>query len=328
MTLRVQRLFYLAIRAFVFSMIGLAVADPTAWSQSGRTIRIVLPVPPGGSIDLLARILAEHISNTNGQNVIVESRPGAGGIIAAEAVARAQPDGNTLLINNNGIIVSSILRKVNYDPLTSFEPICYLVTTPQIIVVNSETPYHTLAELVDDARARPGALTIASVGPNTTQHIGIERFKRLAKANLTYVAYPGGATTINALIGAHVTAAVLNWSEIGEHILAGKARPLATMSLQHIEPLPDLPTVSESGYKGFETDVWFGVVAPAKTPKETVAQLIDWFQSAVVAPEVKAKLVAQALYPRPKCGTAFDAHQRHQAELYTQLIHDLDIKVD
>ena len=328
MTLRVQRLFYLAIRAFVFSMIGLAVADPTAWSQSGRTIRIVLPVPPGGSIDLLARILAEHISNTNGQNVIVESRPGAGGIIAAEAVARAQPDGNTLLINNNGIIVSSILRKVNYDPLTSFEPICYLVTTPQIIVVNSETPYHTLAELVDDARARPGALTIASVGPNTTQHIGIERFKRLAKANLTYVAYPGGATTINALIGAHVTAAVLNWSEIGEHILAGKARPLATMSFQHIEPLPDLPTVSESGYKGFETDVWFGVVAPAKTPKETVAQLIDWFQSAVVAPEVKAKLVAQALYPRPKCGGAFDAHQRHQAELYTQLIHDLDIKVD
>ena len=328
MTLRVQRLFYLAIRAFVFLMIGLAVADPTAWSQSGRTIRIVLPVPPGGSIDLLARILAEHISNTNGQNVIVESRPGAGGIIAAEAVARAQPDGNTLLINNNGIIVSSILRKVNYDPLTSFEPICYLVTTPQIIVVNSETPYHTLAELVDDARARPGALTIASVGPNTTQHIGIERFKRLAKANLTYVAYPGGATTINALIGAHVTAAVLNWSEIGEHILAGKARPLATMSLQHIEPLPDLPTVSESGYKGFETDVWFGVVAPAKTPKETVAQLIDWFQSAVVAPEVKAKLVAQALYPRPKCGAAFDAHQRHQAELYTQLIHDLDIKVD
>ena len=328
MALRVQRLFYLAIRAFVFLMIGLAVADPTAWSQSGRTIRIVLPVPPGGSIDLLARILAEHISNTNGQNVIVESRPGAGGIIAAEAVARAQPDGNTLLINNNGIIVSSILRKVNYDPLTSFEPICYLVTTPQIIVVNSETPYHTLAELVDDARARPGALTIASVGPNTTQHIGIERFKRLAKANLTYVAYPGGATTINALIGAHVTAAVLNWSEIGEHILAGKARPLATMSLQHIEPLPDLPTVSESGYKGFETDVWFGVVAPAKTPKETVAQLIDWFQSAVVAPEVKAKLVAQALYPRPKCGAAFDAHQRHQAELYTQLIHDLDIKVD
>ena len=161
-----------------------------------------MSVPPGGSIDLLVRILADHISTAKGQSIIVESRPGAGGIIAAEAVARAAPDGNTLLINNNGMIISSILRKVNYDPRTSFEPICYLVTTPQIIVVNSASPYRTLAELVDAARAKPAELSIASVGPNTTQHIGIERFKRLAQANLTYVPYPGGAPTVNALLGA------------------------------------------------------------------------------------------------------------------------------
>ena len=185
-------------------------------------------------------------------------------------MARATPDGNTLLSNNNGVIISSILRKVNYDPQTSFEPICYLVTTPQIIVVNSASPYRTLAELLDAARAKPAELSIASVGPNTTQHLGIERLKRLAQANLTYVSYPGGAATANALLGAHVTAAVLNWSEVGEHVIAGKARALATMALQRIEPLPDLPTVSESGYKDFETDVWFGLVAPAKTPKETV----------------------------------------------------------
>jgi tripartite-type tricarboxylate transporter receptor subunit TctC len=318
----------LTTAALALVSVAILASDHGAWSQAARTIRIVLPVPPGGSIDLLARVLADHISNSNGQNMIVESRPGAGGIIAAELVARAQPDGNTLLINNNGIIVSAILRKVNYDPIASFEPICYLVTTPQIVVVNSETPYRTLAELVDAAHAKPGELTIASVGPNTTQHIGIERFKKLAQANLTYVPYPGGATTINALIGAHVTAAVLNWSEIGEHVLAGKARALATMSLQHIEPLPDLPTVAESGYKDFETDVWFGVVAPAKTPKESVAQLIDWFRAAVVAPEVKSKLVAQALYPNPKCGADFDAHLRHQTELYTRLVRELDIKTE
>lgn len=140
--------------------------------------------------------------------------------------------------------------------------------------------------------------------------------------------YPGGATTINALLGAHVTAAVLNWSEIGEHILAGKARALATMSLQHIEPLPDLPTVAESGYKDFETDVWFGVVAPANTPKETVSQLIDWFSTAVLAPPVKAKLIAQALYPNPKCGADFDAHIRRQTDLYTRLIRELSIKTE
>jgi len=314
----------------VLALLGSAIGAPdsSAWSQAPRTIRIVLPVPPGGSIDLLARLLAEQISSANGQNVIVEPRPGAGGIIATEAVARAAPDGSTLLISANGMIISAILRKVNYDPRASFAPICYLVTTPQIIVVNSEAPYRTLAELLAAVRARPGELTIASVGPNTTQHIGIERLKRLAAADLTYVPYPGDAMAINALLGGHVTAAVLNWSEIGEHILAGKARALATMSSKHIEPLPDLPTVAESGYKDFETDVWFGVVAPANTPQASVAQLIDWFSAAVVAPQVKTKLVAQALYPNPKCGADFDAHLRHQTELYTQLIHDLDIKVE
>ena len=131
---------------------------------------------------------------------------------------------------------------------------------------------------------------------------------------MTYVSYPGGAATANALLGAHVTAAVLNWSEVGEHVIAGKARALATMALQRIEALPDLPTVSESGYRDFETDVWFGLVAPAKTPKETVSQLIDWFRDAVLAPQVKTKLVAQALYPNPKCGADFAAHLRRQSE--------------
>src|SRR3954463_3292662 len=140
-----------------------AVADHPAGQQAARTIRVVITVPPGGSIDILFRLLADQISTTRGQTVIIESRPGAGGVIAAEAVARATPDGNTLLSNNNGIIISSILRKVNYDPLTSFEPICYLVSTPQVIVVNSASPYRTLAELVDAARAKPAELSIASV---------------------------------------------------------------------------------------------------------------------------------------------------------------------
>jgi tripartite-type tricarboxylate transporter receptor subunit TctC len=215
---------------------------------------------------------------------------------------------------------------VNYDPLTSFEPICYLVTTPQLVVVNSASPYRTLAELIDAARAKPGELSIASVGPNTTQHIGIERLKRLARADLTYVSFPGGAPTVNALLGAHVSSAVLNWSEVGEQVTAGKVRALATMALRHIEPLPDLPTVAESGYKDFETDVWFGVTAPAKTPKDKVAQLIDWFRTALDAPDVKAKLVAQALYPKPICGADFDAHLRRQSELFTRLIRELDFK--
>jgi tripartite-type tricarboxylate transporter receptor subunit TctC len=304
------------------------VPDHPVWPQAGRTIRVIIGVPPGGSIDVLVRILADYIASAKGQSIIVESRPGAGGIIAAEAVARASPDGNTLLINNNGTIINSILRKVSYDPQASFEPICYLVTTPQIIAVNSALPYRTVADLIDAARAKPGELSIASVGPNTTQHIGIERLKRLAQADLTYVPYPGGAPTVNALLGAHVTSAVLNWSEIGEQLAAGKARALATMAPRRIEPLPDLPTVAESGYRDFETDVWFGLVAPAKTPKETVSQLIDSFAAALLAPEVKSKLAVQALYPHPKCGAEFGAHIRRQFDLYTRLIRELNIRVE
>jgi tripartite-type tricarboxylate transporter receptor subunit TctC len=320
----------LALTAAALALVTLTIAGPDhpAWSQAARTIRVVLTVPPGGSIDILFRLLADQISTTRGQTIIIESRPGAGGVIAAEAVARAVPDGSTLLSNNNGIIISAILRKVNYNPLTSFEPICDLVSTPQIVVVNSASPYRTLAELLDAARSKPGELSIASVGPNTTQHLGIERLKRLAGANLTYVSYPGGAATANALLGSHITAAVLNWSEVGEHVIAGKARALATMAPQRIESLPDLPTVSESGYRDFETDVWFGVVAPAKTPKETVSQLIDWFREAVLAPQVKTKLIAQALYPNPKCGADFAAHLQRQSDVFTQLIRDLNIKTE
>lgn len=312
------------------ALVGLTVAGPhhPAWAQGARTIRVVITVPPGGSIDLLFRILADKIATTRGQTIIIESRPGAGGVIAAEAVARAAPDGTTLLSNNNGTIISPILRKVNYDPLTSFEPICNLVSTPQILAVNAASPYRTLAELFDAARARPGELSIASVGPNTTQHLGIERLKGLAKANLTYVPYPGGAPTVNALLGAHVTSAVLNWSEVGEQVIAGKIRPIATLALRRIGPLPDLPTVSESGFKDFETDVWFGVAATGKTPKETVSQLIDWFRTALLSPDVKAKLNAQALYPNAICGSDFDAQLRRYHELFTRLIREQNIKTE
>ncbi len=317
-----------AIGALAVLGLGLATFDHIAWSQSARTVRVILPVPAGGAIDIFSRIVAEQISTATGNTMIIESKPGAGGVIAAEYVANAPPDGNTLLSNNNAILTSAILHKVHYDPLTSFEPICDLVTTPQIIVVNATSPYHTLTELLDAARAKPGELSIASVGPNTTQHFGIERLKLLAHADLTYVPYPGGSTMTNALLGNHVSAAVLNWSEIGQQITAGSARALATMAAQHIEPLPDLPTVAESGFPGFETDVWFGVVAPAKTPKDITAQLIDWFRAAVTTPQVKAKLADLALYANPKCGADFDAHIHRQYDLYTQAIHDIGIKAE
>jgi tripartite-type tricarboxylate transporter receptor subunit TctC len=304
---------------------GLALAGHSAWPQA-KTIKVVISVPPGGAIDLLVRVLADHVGRAHGATIIVESRPGAGSIIAAETVARATPDGATLLINSNGHMISPVLRKVNFDPVGGFEPICYLVSSPQVLVVNSASPFHTLAEYVDAARAKPGELSIATVGPHTTQHIAVEQFRKRAKADLTYVPFTGGAPAINALLGGHVTAVMQNYSELGEQVKTGKLRAIATPSPKRIEPLPEVPTIAESGYEGFSAEVWFGLVAPARTPEGVIAQYIDWFGKALEAPEVRAKLTASALYPNRVCGADFAAHIRRQANEYARVIKELGLK--
>src|SRR6266852_335653 len=151
--------------------LALVAAAGLGVSAETRTIKIVLPVPPGGAGDIIARLLVEQVSRAQGQTIVIESRPGAGTVIGTEAIARAAPDGNTLLINAPFLLIAPHLRKLSYDPLTSLEPICYLVSSPGVIVVNEASPYRTLADLLDAARAKPGELTLASVGPATAQHI-------------------------------------------------------------------------------------------------------------------------------------------------------------
>jgi tripartite-type tricarboxylate transporter receptor subunit TctC len=235
-------------------------APLVAAAQGARTVKVVISVPPGGTIDFLVRVLADHIGKANGQTVIVESKPGASGIIAAETVARAAPDGATLLVNTNGMIIASYLRKVSFDPLTSFEPICFLVSSPQVLVVNAASPYRSFTEFVAAARADPGALSIATVGPNTTQHLAVERLKRRAGVNLTYVPFTGGAPAINALLGNHVTAVLQNFSEIGPQLKAGtlrarspRPRPSASSRCRSCRPSPNSasrisPPTSGSGW--------------------------------------------------------------------------------
>jgi tripartite-type tricarboxylate transporter receptor subunit TctC len=302
-----------------------ALAGHDAWSQA-RTIRIVVPFPAGGSADTLARLLGEHIAKTQGPSVVIENRPGGGASIAYEAVARAAPDGNTLVINGNSIVINPHLRKVNYDPLTSFEPVCYLLSSPQVIVVNASSPYKTLAEFVAGTKAQAGTLVFATVGPATTQHIGFEQFRQLSKIDVTYVPYPGGAPAMTALLGGHVQAVLTNYSEAVELLQAGKVRALASGSLKRIPPLPDVPTVDELGYKGYNVEVWFGVLAPAKTPKSSTTQLASWFQAALKAPELTPPLLKLGLYPVGTCLDDFAAHIRSQYEEYGRVIRESGIK--
>jgi tripartite-type tricarboxylate transporter receptor subunit TctC len=312
----------------VISAIVIALSGQGALSQPTRTIKVIVPFPPGGTADLVARVLGEQIGHTQGVTVVIENRPGAASAIGTEAAARAAPDGNTLIIVISNTVINAHLRKVTYDPLTSFEPICNLTQSPHLIVVNSASPYRTIADLISGARARPGALTFASTGPASNSQIAFEMLRRMANIDMTYVPFPGNAPTVNAILGAHVTSAVANYVDLVEHLKAGKLRALATFTPARIEPLPELPTIAESGYKESEYVNWFGVATPAKTPKEMVSQLSGWFSAALQAPEVRAKLVVQGLYPVGTCGADFAAFLRKEYNDYGRVIREANIKAE
>jgi tripartite-type tricarboxylate transporter receptor subunit TctC len=319
-----RRLVNLGISALVIAV--LATCGQSAWTQSARTIRVVVPFPPGGSADILARVLGEQINKANGPTVVIENRPGGGATIAYEAVMRAPPDGNTLVINGNSLVINPHLRKVNYDPSTSFEPVCYLVSSPNVIVVNSESPYRTLGDYVAAARAKPGELAFAAVGPATTQHIGFEQFWRLAGIKVTYVPFTGGAPAITALLGGHVTAALANYSEVVEQLRAGKLRAILSLARDRFSPLPDVPSTTDAGYKDYEVAVWFGVLAPAKTPKDVTAQLATWFKAAMQVPDVPSQLANLGLYPVGTCLDDFATHISRQNDEYGRIIREANIK--
>jgi tripartite-type tricarboxylate transporter receptor subunit TctC len=309
-------------------LISLALFGHVAWPQAARTIKIVVPNPPGATTDILARLLAEQIGKAHAVTIVIENRPGAGNVIGSEAVSRATPDGNTLLINANPFVIDPHLRKLNFDPLTSFEPICYLANSPTIVVVNATSPHRTLADLLSAARAKPGALTMAGVGPATASHIGFEMLRRVARIDMAFVPYPGNPPAVSALLGDHVTAVLTGYPVVADLVKSGKLRALATTTGTRIEALPDVPTVAETGYRDYELDFWIGVVAPAKTPKEAISLLVHWFQMALQAPETKSKLLAQALYPVGRCGADFAAHIRKQYTEYGRIIREANIKAE
>ena len=326
MQLSRKQFLHVAIAAAALLFVSLALSQQRAWSQTTRTIRMIVPFPPGGSADILTRLLGEQINRANGPTVVIENRPGGGASIAYEAAARALPDGNTLVINGNSLVINPHLRKVNYDPLTSFEPICYLVNSPNLIIVNSSSPYRTLNDYLDAARSNPGQLAFAAVGPATAQHIAFEQFVRLAGINVTFVPYQGGAPAVTALLGGHVSAALANYSEAVEQLNAGRVRALVSLSRERIAPLPDVPSTTEVGFKGYSAEIWFGVLAPAKTPREAVTELATWFKAAMQAPSVRPRLADLGLYPVGTCLDDFAAHIRKQYNEYGRIIHDANIK--
>jgi tripartite-type tricarboxylate transporter receptor subunit TctC len=303
-----------------------ATAAGPAWSQEQRAMRLIVPFQAGGGTDVLGRLLVDHISRVHGRTIVVENRPGAGTVIASEAAARAEPDGNTVLMVANSFIINAILKKRNYDPLAGFEPLCLLTRSPNVVVVHSASPHRTLPDLVGAAHAKPGELTMAFNGPWTSQQLAYEKLKRSTRIDMIPVTFSGGAPAVNATLGQHVAALVVNYPSASEVIAAGNLRVLATTSLKRNDLLPDVPTVVELGYPEFEEDVWFGVVAPAKTPAPAVTQLASWFGAAIAAPELKPKLDALGFSVVGDCGNGFAAFLQAQHDAYSRIIREADLK--
>jgi tripartite-type tricarboxylate transporter receptor subunit TctC len=295
-------------------------------AQSSRQIKFIVPFPAGGGADLLTRVLAEKWGQANGVSTVIENRPGAASVIGTEAASRAAPDGNTVALVANSFIVHPNFKKLTYDPLTSFEPVCLLASSPQVIVVNSASPYKTLTELFDAARARPGELSNASVGPASAQHIAMEQLKLLGKVNMVFVPFNGNTPALNQLLGNHVSAVMSNYSESAEHVNAGKLRALAVGGKARLKEWPNVPTVAEQGFPDYAVEVWYGLVAPAKTPKDKVAELSKWCAEAMLAPELKPKWDLQGLAPVGSSAEAFAAHLRKQSEGYIRVIREANIK--
>ena len=314
--------------AIVVAAVGLVASlAPSAWSQPAGTIKIVVPYTPGSGPDILSRLMAEQIGRAQGPTVVVENRPGGGTVIGTEAVERAEPDGHTVLLVANSFVANPALKRASYDPTRSFEPVCYLAATPMVLVVLASSPYRTLNDLITAARARPGELAFASGGPGSSLHVAIEVLKRAANINVTYVPYGGTAPAINALMGNHVAAVWADYPTVVSQLGSGALRGLVTTSRTRVEALPEVPTLIETGISNYEADIFYGVVAPAKTPPEMVNRLSAWLIGALKASDMKPKLAQQGLFPVGICGAEFGAYLRRQVDDYTRIIREANITV-
>ena len=288
-------------------------------------IKIVVPYTPGSGPDIVSRLMAEQIGRTQGPSILVENRPGAGTLLGTEAVARAAPDGNTLLLAGNSFVINPALKRGNFEPSADFEPVCHLAATPIVLVVKGDSPYRNLDDLLAAARARPGELSLASGGPASSLHVAFEVVRRAAGVTMTYVPYGGTAPAINALLGGHVTSVFADYPTVVSQLKSGVLRGLVTTSKARVDPLPDVPTLGETGLSKYEADIFYGIVAPAKTPAEQIMRLSGWFTAALKAPEMKPKLDQQGLFAVGTCGVAFGDFLRGQVADYGRIIQEAGI---
>jgi tripartite-type tricarboxylate transporter receptor subunit TctC len=275
-------------------LVALALTSAAfAQDYPNRPVRLIVPFPPGGSNDVVGRLVAKQLSTEFGQQVFVDNHPGAGGVIGTQAAANAAPDGYTLLVVSLAHAVNPALYKLDYDPIKSFEPVAILATGPNVLVVNPELPVHSVKELIALAKQKPGGLDYASAGVGSFQHMGGELFKLMAGVDLVHVPYKGGGPAMQDVISGHVKIMFSSLVQTTPFIKSGQLRALGTGGAKRNAVLPDVPTIAEGGVPGYVADNWWGIVVPAGTPGPIVEKLYKNVEAALKAPELQAVFVRE-----------------------------------
>jgi tripartite-type tricarboxylate transporter receptor subunit TctC len=287
-----------------------------------RPVRIIVAFSPGGYVDLGTRLVAGPLGTALGQQVVVENRPGAGGIVGTELAARAAPDGHTLTVGSVGTsaVNQSLYRKLPYDVLRDFEPVARLSDAPNILAVHPSFPAHSVKDLIALARARPGYITYASSGAGTSTHLAAALFEHLARVQLVHVAYKGGAPAVIDVVAGQVPVTFATAASVSPHTKSGRLRGLAVTGSQRSSLLPDLPTIAESGLPGYEMINWLGMFAPAGTPRTVVERLSTEIVRIITSPDVRERLNALGAEPAPLAGDAFAPFVKSEVAKWAKVV--------
>ena len=322
---------YIARRLTIIVLALLALTAPgVAQNYPERVVRIINPYPPGGSVDVMARILAQKLSDDLGQQFIVENRAGGGGNTGSDFVAKAEPDGYTLLFTAPGPLTvnQTLYSKLSFDPAKDFAPIALFATAPIVLIVNPAVPANDVRELIALAKKEPGKINFASAGNGTTNHLSGELFKSMAQIDIVHVPYRGAGPAMNDLVGGHVQMFFDLMPVVLPQIAAGKVRALANAGIKRPAALPNVPTVAEQGLPGFDASSWYGLVAPAKTPEPVLAKLRDAVAKALKAPDMVARIHELGSEPGTVSGKDFGAFLAAETRKWADVIRTSGAKAD
>jgi tripartite-type tricarboxylate transporter receptor subunit TctC len=327
--MQMQSLVWRTILMGCLPLLLLNFGRANAQGYPSRPIRLIVPFPPGGANDILARILGQKLSETLGENVIVDNRAGASGIIGTELVAKAAPDGYTLLMTPNTIAIQpSLYEKLPFDAAKDFAPVSLVALVPNILIVTKSLPVSSVKELVALAKRHPGEVHFGSAGIGGSVHLAAELFKSMANVDIVHVPYKGGGPALIDLIGGHIEMLFPDALASSPHLKTGKVKPLAVTSSKRLSALPELPTIAESGVPGYDSVGWYGVVAPANTPPQVVQSLSAAIANALRSADIKAKLSAQAAEPVGGTPAEFGAHIATEARKWAKVIKAAGIRAE